>query len=253
MHIYAYGVAIVAGTWLAWLYARRAMAPFGADAETVSKMVVWGFIAAFVGGKVFYFLQAPAYFAAHPDEALALSGSGFVFYGSFLFTVPTFYWFVRTHGLPVPAMFDIVTVCTGLIHGCGKIGCLLAGCCYGSRSAPGWWTITFDHPGIPAHPLHEPLYATQVYDAILIFGSLALIVWIKRRGRLAGRLFLVYAMLYSAGRFFTEQYRGDIERGFVLGGLLSHSQAIAIGVILACAAIWWWSTRSALQAHTRAA
>jgi phosphatidylglycerol:prolipoprotein diacylglycerol transferase len=253
VHIYAYGVAIMAGTWLAWLYARRVMAPYGADVETVSKMFVWGFIAAFVGGKALYFLQAPAYYAAHPDEALALSGSGFVFYGSFLFAVPTFYAFVRIEKLPVPAMFDIVTICTGLIHGCGKIGCLLAGCCYGRLSEAGWWTITFDHAGIPAHPLHEPLFATQVYDAILIFSSLALVFWIKRRGWLTGRLFLVYAMLYSAGRFFTEQYRGDAERGFVLNGLLSHSQAIAIGVIMACVAIWFFAARRAPQARTQAA
>ncbi|MGH8765008.1 MAG: prolipoprotein diacylglyceryl transferase, partial [Burkholderiales bacterium] len=225
------------------LYTRRAMAPFGADAETVSKFFVWGFVAAFVGGKAFLFLEAPAYYAAHMDEALALSGSGFVFYGSFLFAVPTIYWLIRRAGLPLGEMFDIATVCTGLIHGCGKIGCLLAGCCYGLPSSPGWWTITFTHPDAAAHPLNEPLYATQVYDAALIFGSLVLVLWIKRRGWLAGRLFLVYAMLYSAGRFFTEQYRGDIERGFVLNGLLSHSQAIAIGVILACAAIWMYSAR----------
>lgn len=253
VQVYAYGVAIMTGMWLAWLHTRRAMAPYGADAEEVSKYFVWAFAAAFVGGKLFYFLEAPAYFAAHPDEALALSGTGFVFYGSLLFAVPTVYALVRRAGLPVPAMFDIATVVTGLIHGCGKIGCLLAGCCYGKPSEAGWWTITFHHPGIPAHPLHEPLYATQVYDAVVIWGSLALVLWLQRRGWLAGRLFLVYAMLYSAGRFFTEQYRGDEERGFVLGGLLSHSQAIAIGVILACAAIWLVAARRAPRARARAA
>jgi phosphatidylglycerol:prolipoprotein diacylglycerol transferase len=243
----------MAGTWLAWLYARIAMAPFGADAETVSKMFVWGFAAAFVGGKALFFLQAPSYYATHPDQALAMSGSGFVFYGSFLFAVPTVYAFVRSQRLPVPAMFDIVTVCTALIHGCGKIGCLLAGCCYGRPSEAGWWTLTFDHADIPAHPLHAPLYATQAYDAVVIWGSLALVLWLQRRGWLAGRLFLVYAMLYSAGRFVTEQYRGDIERGFVLDGRLSHSQAIAIGVILACAAIWLVAARRAPRARPRAA
>jgi phosphatidylglycerol---prolipoprotein diacylglyceryl transferase len=253
VHVYAYGVAIMTGTWLAWFYARHAMASFGADTETISRMFVWGFVAAFVGGKVFYFLQAPAYYAMHPGEAMALSGSGFVFYGSFLFAVPTFYWFVRSEKLPVPAMFDIVTVCTGLIHGFGKIGCLLAGCCYGKPSEAGWWAITFTHPDIAAHPLNEPLYATQAYDAVVIFGSLALVLWIKRRGWCVGRLFLVYAMLYSVGRFFTEQYRGDIERGFVLNGLLSHSQAIAIGVILACAGIWLYAAKHAPRASIRAA
>jgi prolipoprotein diacylglyceryltransferase len=45
-------------------------------------------------------------------------------------------------------------------------------------------------------------------------------------------------MVYAVGRFFTEKYRGDEERGFVLNGLLSHSQAIAIGVFAVCAVIF---------------
>jgi phosphatidylglycerol:prolipoprotein diacylglycerol transferase len=252
-HVYAYGFAIMTGMWLAWLYTRQAMTPLGVDAETVSKFFVWGFVAAFVGGKLFFFLQAPAYYAAHPDETLELSGSGFVFYGSFLFAVPTIYWLIRRGGFPVPQMFDVAAVCTGLLHGFGKLGCLLAGCCFGKPSEAGWWTLTFTHPDSAAHPLHAPLYATQVYDALLIFGCLGLVLWLKARSRCAGRLFLVYAMCYSVGRFFTEQYRGDIERGFVLDGLLSHSQAIAIGVILACAAIWTIAARRAPQARTRAA
>ena len=56
---------------------------------------------------------------------------------------------------------------------------------------------------------------------------------IRGRGWLAGRLFFVYAMLYSAGRFVTEQYRGDIERGFVLNGLLSHFDTEGVLALIA--------------------
>lgn len=44
-------------------------------------------------------------------------------------------------------------------------------------------------------------------------------------------------MTYGVGRFVIEFFRGDPDRGFVLGGVLSTSQAIAVGMVLVGLAI----------------
>jgi phosphatidylglycerol:prolipoprotein diacylglycerol transferase len=49
---------------------------------------------------------------------------------------------------------------------------------------------------------------------------------------------LAYTFLYAVARFFLEFFRGDADRGFVFGGLLSTSQFIA--AILGPAAILLW-------------
>jgi phosphatidylglycerol:prolipoprotein diacylglycerol transferase len=43
-----------------------------------------------------------------------------------------------------------------------------------------------------------------------------------------GLVFFEYICFYSFFRFFTEFLRGDLSRGFVLNGMLSHAQFIAI-------------------------
>ncbi|HLX80740.1 MAG TPA: prolipoprotein diacylglyceryl transferase family protein [Burkholderiales bacterium] len=252
VRIYAYGVLIAVGVGLAWLYIRAVLRPYCADAERISKLFAWSALAAFVGGKALYFLEAPVYFANHASEALEMSGSGFVFYGSFLFVIPTIYAFAAVERIPAAPVFDASAIGGAIIHGCGKIGCLLAGCCYGRVSEPGWWTLTFEDPHSNAHPLHQPLYATQAYDALLIFGALGVLFWLRARHLARGRLMLVYAILYSAGRFFTEMYRGDEERGWLFDHRITHSQFIGVLLIAACALLWLYLSRTTPQARTPA-
>jgi phosphatidylglycerol:prolipoprotein diacylglycerol transferase len=63
-------------------------------------------------------------------------------------------------------------------------------------------------------------------------------LWIKKRKSFGGQLFLIYGMWYAIGRFITEYFRGDEERGFLFNHHLSHSQVIAIGVFLISAFIY---------------
>jgi phosphatidylglycerol:prolipoprotein diacylglycerol transferase len=63
-------------------------------------------------------------------------------------------------------------------------------------------------------------------------------LFLKKKKWFDGQLFLTYGIVYAIGRFFTEKYRGDEERGYVLNGLLSHSQAIAIAVFSVCVIVF---------------
>ena len=49
-----------------------------------------------------------------------------------------------------------------------------------------------------------------------------------------GELFLIYGILYGIVRFITENYRGDESRGYIIQDVLTHSQFIAVLVILSC-------------------
>ena len=44
-------------------------------------------------------------------------------------------------------------------------------------------------------------------------------------------MFLLYLILYGIGRSVVEIFRGDISRGYVIDGIISHSQLIALIVI----------------------
>lgn len=235
--IYSYGFMILVGVILAWLFMMRRMKRLGHHSETVSELFLWCFVGVFVGGKVFYYLEDPGKYVKDPGLMLQSPGNGFVFYGSFLFTVPILIWWFRKKNLPVWPMFDLVGIAGALVHGFGKIGCLMAGCCHG-RVCDSGWCITFSDPLSHATPLDTPLYPTQIWDAGIIFLAVALMFLQEKRKKFHGQMFLIYGLVYAIGRFLTESYRGDEERGFVLGGLLSHSQAIALLVFSCCLVLY---------------
>jgi phosphatidylglycerol:prolipoprotein diacylglycerol transferase len=62
---------------------------------------------------------------------------------------------------------------------------------------------------------------------------------------------LSYTLLYAIARFILEFFRGDADRGFVFGGLLSTSQLIAVMLAPASIALWFLRHRTR-PAHRRA-
>lgn len=240
--VYSYGFMILVGVIFAWLFMMRRMKGLGHNSETVSELFLWCFAGVFVGGKIFFYLESPATYIKEPGRMLQSFGNGFVFYGSFLVTVPILVWWFRKKQLPVWPMFDLVGIAGALVHGFGKIGCLMAGCCHG-RVCESGWGITFSDPKSSAEPLDTPLYPTQIWDAAIIFLAVAWMFWLEKRRKFYGQMFLTYGLVYAVGRFLTESYRGDEERGFVLNGLLSHSQAIALLVFSVCLAIYIYRYR----------
>jgi phosphatidylglycerol:prolipoprotein diacylglycerol transferase len=71
---------------------------------------------------------------------------------------------------------------------------------------------------------------------------------LQKRGKLfSGQVFLIYCVVYGIGRFTTESYRGDGERGFVFDGLMSHSQWIALLVLAASALLYVYLRKRGLK------
>lgn len=102
-------------------------------------------------------------------------------------------------------------VSIALAHGIGRIGCFLAGCCYGKHT-DSW--IGIDFPGI------GKVIPTQLIEAIfllILFGVLLFLI-LKFKFKYG---FLIYIPSYAVFRFVIEFFRGD-ERG--VAAILSPSQ-----------------------------
>jgi phosphatidylglycerol:prolipoprotein diacylglycerol transferase len=152
---------------------------------------------------------------------------------------------LRRYNLSALPSFDVLSPSLALGHAIGRIGCLLAGCCWGS-SCDLPWAITYTSPVAAANlgtPLHQPLHPFPVYSSLFNFGLYALLAAYYRRRPAAGRVFATYLILYGIGRFILEWSRGDAVRGFVFGGALSTSQMISIALILTGAGLHVWISR----------
>ncbi|THB65632.1 MAG: prolipoprotein diacylglyceryl transferase [Desulfovibrio sp.] len=88
-----------------------------------------------------------------------------------------------------------------------RVGCFSAGCCYGCTChLP--WAVTFTHPDSLA-PLHLPLHPTQIYSIQGGLISFGILLAMKKRFRVPGRLMGLFFCLYAVYRFIIDFYRLD--------------------------------------------
>jgi len=183
------------------------------------------------------------------DPALLRAG-GHV-HGGIIAGVLAFFWRVRKLKLSVPLTLDVLMPAAALGQGIGRLGCLMAGCCYGSACHQPW-AITFTHPDAHAMsgtPLGIPLHPVQAYTLLAnlaIFAGLAL--WRSRRA-FTGQLAALYFLLEGVQRFAMEAFRDDPDRGTGWLGMawLSTGRLTAIGFVAFGAILWVWFRR--LQAR----
>jgi len=241
--VYSYGFMIALGVLCAVAYMFfQGRKDVGLTFDQANTLFLLIFIAAFIGGKVFLLLENPSLYMNNPSKLF--TGRGFVFYGSFLFAIPTMLWFFKKHKLNTYKMLDVMAVVTCIVHMFGRIGCFFAGCCYG-KPTQGPLGVTFTHEACQA-PLNTPLIPTQLLEAGFIFLVMISLLIIKSKyQKFYGQLFLLYLILYAIGRSVLEIFRGDVARGFIIDGYLSHSQFIALLVVIVTGFVYVrWSKKN---------
>jgi phosphatidylglycerol:prolipoprotein diacylglycerol transferase len=229
-----YGFLLAVGLLLGLWTAERRAASVGLPKEKVSKLALWVVLWGLLGGKVLLVLTDPSYLRSL-DGLLGLLRAGGVFYGGLVGALVAAVVLLRRLQLPFYPVADAMAPSIALGHFFGRLGCFAAGCCYGA-SCQKPWAVVFRDPqaaAISGTPLGVPLHPTQLYEAAFNLANYLFLAWFFRRqqDRLGGQVLGAYLVNYGVARFFIEFFRGDADRGFVLGGLLSTSQAIALGMI----------------------
>jgi phosphatidylglycerol:prolipoprotein diacylglycerol transferase len=245
--LYSYGFMIALGAMAGVAYmAIQGKKDVGLTFDQANSLFLFICLAAFLGGKIFLIFEDPGHYIQEPQKLL--TGRGFVFYGSFLFAIPTMFIFFRKNKLPTYAMLDVMSVTTCLVHMFGRIGCFMAGCCYGKPTSS-VFGVTFTNDACQA-PLHASLHPTQLYEALYILVVMIVLIFLRRVRKFYGQLFLTYLMLYAIGRFVLEYFRGDQGRGFIVESYLSNSQFIAILIFVTVLIIYRnWSKRNRVHLY----
>jgi phosphatidylglycerol:prolipoprotein diacylglycerol transferase len=226
--VYSYGL-LLAAAYLSGLKFAMVRARWrGLDSARILDLGIAIIVSALVGAKLLLILTNLPRFVSHPSELWDVARSGGVFYGGLLLSMAVALWFIRYTGLPIWATCDVFAPGIALGHVVGRLGCFLAGCCYGTPTTLPW-AITFTDPFTAAKvgtPLNVPLHPTQIYEAGAELLILVLLLATERQGRtFAGRTFWLYMLLYAVSRYVIEIFRGD-PRGTV--GIFSTSQFISV-------------------------
>ena len=171
-----------------------------------------------------------------PQVVLMFGGS--VFYGGLIGGIIAVYMIKRKNREELKYQLDVITPGIPLFHFFGRIGCFLAGCCFGKPCAFGF---TFTHSLVEeSNGLKR--FPVQILEAFL---NLILFFILSREStyrKFKGNMPALYLLIYSSFRFITEFFRGDEYRGIWLS--LSTSQWISVILCVLSATILLGSRRT---------
>jgi phosphatidylglycerol:prolipoprotein diacylglycerol transferase len=228
--VHGYGAMVAAGIMTAVHGAekRAKEESMKVDGDFVSGLVFWCVLIGLAGAKLLYVLVSWQEFLKDPRAVLG--STGYVLYGGLVSGTLAAAVYCRKRQIDFRRYFAMFCPYIALAQGFGRIGCFLAGCCYGRPTS---LAIGVVFPEGSFAPAGQKLLPVQLFSSAADFSLYALLDsrWKRRRHPEAnGALFL---MLYSSGRFLMEFLRGDV-RGSV--GALSTSQFLSLFVL--AAGIW---------------
>jgi phosphatidylglycerol---prolipoprotein diacylglyceryl transferase len=238
-----YGFLVSLGVLLGLWVSVRNSEQLGYDGDKAWNLGILVVLCGIIGAKVLYIVNDWSTYSAHPGEIFSVNTlqAGGVFSGGLLAAFIAAAWYVRRYRMPALGTCDAFSPGLALGHAIGRIGCFAAGCCYGKETHH-WWGVTFHNPlarEITGTPLNVPLEPTQLFESAVEFANFLLLMWLLKRRKFDGQIFGAFLFLYGIARFFLEFLRGDPGRGSVLGGAMTGTQLIAIGLVLAGGIIWW--------------
>ncbi|QAA33687.1 prolipoprotein diacylglyceryl transferase [Clostridium manihotivorum] len=220
--IYGYGLMIALGILAAYVLTEYRAKKLKLESEKISYLAIWGVGGGILGAKLLYYITEIKEIVANPKVLLNIS-DGFVVFGGIIGGILGGYLYCKRSNLKFLKYFDLIMPAVALAQGFGRIGCFLAGCCYGEETTSSIGVV-FKQSNFA--PNGVKLIPTQLISSGLDFLNFLVLLYIAKNKKVDGQVAGFYLVFYSAGRFVLEFFRGDLVRGTV--GIMSTSQFISI-------------------------
>lgn len=226
-----YGLFIVIGIACAFLLGYFLCKKLKANIDDFIILFAYLVAFGFLGAKLLYLIVSFKNIDFHSvftnmSAFNSIMNSGFVFYGGLVGGLCGLCFVKKIHKIDINLYIKILAPCISLAHAFGRIGCTLAGCCYG-KVTTGKFFIEYSESivapnGVKLLPIQE------IESASLFILSIILVILLLKNH--ACKTHIIYLEVYSILRFILEFFRGDIERGIF--HRFSTSQFISLFLFL---------------------
>lgn len=181
-----------------------------------------------LGARLLHIISEPHEYTSFIKMASVWNG-GLSVFGGMLAITGYAYWYIKKHDLDGWKIIDIVCIYAPLVHSIARIGCFLAGCCYG-KTSDAFWSIMYTNTECAA-PLYTHLHPTQLYSAAFFLILFFLLYLLEKHILLkTGQYAMLYLLLSSLERLGIDFLRGDRIIGH--NHLFSFHQFIALGLCI---------------------
>ena len=227
--IHTYGLCIAIGFIIGALVTVRIGRQYNMTSQQVMDMGFVLVICGMIGTRVAYILINISYYRENPLDMFKLWQGGLVFSGGLIAVILVLGWYIIKQNYSFWQLGDLWAPAAAIGQSIGRVGCFMAGCCYG-RPTSYIWGITFNHPKSLA-PQGISLHPTQIYasmSGLIIFITLLII---HKKKSFEGQVFLWFLILHSTSRLFVERFRGD-NRGIITGYEWTMTQVVTVIILI---------------------
>jgi len=187
--------------------------------------------AGLIGAKAFHVLFSLSDYQEGPHTLVSTIFSGWSAAGGLLGSLAFLIIYFKRKGLDGWYWMDTLIPSVPLAQTFMRVGCTMAGCCFGKPTdLP--WAITFTESAVA--PLGVPLHPTQIYHLAANFLIYLLLVIRRNRTAFTGELTLAYVLLYTIQRSVIDVFRADPGRLWFWDTITTYqlSGAIAVFVVI---------------------
>ncbi|MDA2936407.1 prolipoprotein diacylglyceryl transferase [Patescibacteria group bacterium AH-259-L05] len=200
----------------------------------VENVAVQGILYGLIGARLYHVLSELPYYIEHPLQIFMIWRGGLGIFGALVGGALALWWYGKKHNLRFLLFADIFAPGIIIAQAIGRWGNYFNSELFGLPTSKAW--------GIPIAFVHRPaafmkyeyFHPTFLYESlwnIVVFIVLFLVFKqiYRRKGSSAGKVFALYLILYSLGRFLIEFIRIDPQPEF-FG--LRLAQMVAIGAFV---------------------
>lgn len=238
IHIYA--LCLLTGIVVAYLIGQRRYRGRGGSDEDFESVAIWAVICGIIGARIYHVItDHELYFGPGRTwyHAFYIWQGGLGIWGSISGGAIGVLWACHRRGLTFAPMADSLAPGILMAQGIGRLGNWFNQELFGRPTTAPW--------GLQIDPAHRPLgylqyqtfHPTFLYELIWDVAGALFLLWVDRRWRLErGKLFALYVVVYTFGRFWVERLRIDPANHYGGWRLNSYTAVIVfvIGLIWFC-------------------
>lgn len=239
--IRAYAFGIIIGALVAiWIGERRYVAR-GGKPGVIGDISMWAVPFGIVGARIYHVVTDPElYFTAgkSPIDALKIWEGGLGIWGAIALGAVGALIGCRRAGVKFSDVADALAPGILIAQAIGRWGNYFNQELFGRPTTKPWGLEIKPSLRPDGYEQYATFHPTFLYESIWNLLGALLIIWIARRFRLTGgRVFALYVMVYTVGRFWIEHLRIDFAHDF-LGLRLNDWTSIVLFILATAYFVW---------------
>lgn len=213
-----YGILMATGMILGTLIAIKEAKRVGIKEDYILDLAIIAIPAGLICARLYYVLFNWGYYSNNPSQILNFRGGGMAIHGALIGGILAGYIFSRYKKLDFFKLADTVMLGMPLAQSIGRWGNFINQEAHGGPTNLPWGIMV---NGVKVHP-------TFLYESIWDFGIFVFLWIFRKKKSYEGQVIVLYAILYSLGRFFIEGLRTD---SLMIGPLRMAQVISLVGII----------------------